>query len=173
MKKNLARAAAVTVLLAGSIVACGDGTPACAATGPKPPAPKPYRPSKPSGQRTKSKVQDKPRTSTSRKPTTNPYWKSSTKPTSWGGYNSGRNWKQPYRKGMPAAPQPVIVHVHNNDYRTYPGYSGYYPVGVWPMGYGARYGCSADKEADPQGAQPTPAPTVTVPATPSPTETPR
>jgi hypothetical protein len=163
MKKNLARVAAVTVLIAGSIVACGNGTPACAATSGKP-APKPYRPSKPSGQRTTSKVQDKPRIGTSRKPTTNPYWKSSTKPTTWGGYNTGRNWQQPYRKGMPPAPQPVIVHVHNHDYRTYPGYAGYYPVGIWPIGYGQRYGCSAEKEAAPEST-PSPAPTVTVTTT--------
>jgi hypothetical protein len=170
MKKNLVRVAAVTVLIAGSIVACGNGTPACAGT--KPPAPKPYRPS---GQRTTSKVQDKPKTSTSRKTTTNPNWKSSTKPTTWGGYNTGRNWKQPYRKGAPVAPQPVIIHQYGHDYRTYPGYYGYYPVGVWPIGYGDRYGCSADKEAAPQQSQPTSTPTVTVtvPATATPTETPR
>lgn len=171
MNKNILRLAAAVVLIGGGIVACSNGTPACAATGPKPPAPKPYRPS---GQRTTSKVQDKPRTNTSRKTTTNPNWKSSTKPTTWGGYNANRNWQQPYRKGMPVAPQPVIIHQYNHDYRTYPGYSGYYPVGVWPVGYGQRYGCSADREAAPEST-PTPAPTVTVtvPATPSPTETPR
>jgi len=164
------RIAAGTALVAGLLVACGDQTPACAGTAPRPPAPKPYKPSRPGGQRTTSKVQDKPKTKA-----TNPNWKSSTKPTTWGGYSSNRNWQQPYRKGLPAAPQPVIIHQYGGDYRSYPGFVGYYPVGVWPVGYGARYGCSADKEADPQGSQPTPAPTVTVtvPATPSPTETPR
>lgn len=175
--KNVVRLAAIVVVIGGGIVACGNDTPACAGTGPRPPAPRPYKPAqpKPGGQRTKSKIQDKPHSS-SKKTTTNPNWKSSTKPTTWGGYNTGRNWQQPYRKGMPTAPQPVIIHQYGSDYRTYPGYGGYYPVGVWPMGYGARYGCSADKEADPQSqSTPSPAPTVTVtvPATPSPTQTPR
>lgn len=161
-----ARLAAVVLLGIGALVACSNDQQACAATGPKPPpAPKPYRPA--GGQRTTSKIQDKPRTTTGR--SNNPYWKSSSRPTTWDGYNSGsRNWSQPYRKNMPIPQQPVIIHVHNYEYRTYPGYSGYYPVGIWPIGYGQRYGCVADREADPVSVPPsTPAPTVTVTVTPS------
>ncbi|QNE18159.1 hypothetical protein F1D05_09970 [Kribbella qitaiheensis] len=107
--------------------------------------------------------------------TTTPYWRTSSKPTTWGGYNTGgRNWSQPYRKNMPVVPQPVIVNYHGYDYRTYPNYPGYYPVGVWPVGYGAHYGCAADRESGPApaGAQTQP-PTTTVTTTVEPTMTPR
>lgn len=146
---RIARIAAATILTAGLLVACSDQTQACAATGPRPPAPKPYKPAqpKPGGQRTSSKIQDKPRPA---KTTSHPNWKTTSKPTTWGGYNAGRNWQKPYRKGMPVAPQPVIVHHYGADYRTYPGYPGYYPAGVWPVGYGARYGCAADQEGEAQ-----------------------
>lgn len=156
--KNLIRFSAVLALTGGLLVACGDDQPACAGTPPRPPAPKPYRPQQPNGQRTRSKVQDKPKA--------NPNWKSGSKPSTWGGYNTGRNWQQPYRKNMPVPPQPIIIHQYGSDYRSYPGFVGYYPVGVWPVGYGARYGCVPEKES-------TPDPTATVTVTTTPTETPR
>lgn len=163
--RNLIRIGAVLTLAGGLLVACGDDQPACAGSPPKPPAPKPYQPKQPNQQRTTSKVQDKPKVSSK---TTNPNWKSTSKPTTWGGYKQDRNWQQPYRKNMPVAPQPIIIHQYGNDYRTYPGFGGYYPVGVWPVGYGARYGCVPEKESTPE---PTPTATVTVTATPS--ESPR
>lgn len=163
--KTIARIAAATILTTGLLVACSNGDPACAATlgnPPKPPA-RPYKPSqpKPAQKRTTSKVQDQPK-------------KAAPKPTNWGGYNdrvNERNWSQPYRKGMPVAPQPVIIHQYGNDYRTYPGYSGYYPVGIWPVGYGARYGCTPEREDTPATPTPSPTTTVTVTATPTPEPT--
>jgi hypothetical protein len=182
MIRNLARVLAVVLVGIGALVACGDDQQACAATmgNPRPNPPKYNPPPRPSGQRTSSKVQDRTSKKTttgtsngSSKKSTNPYWRSSSKPTTWGGYNtSSRNWSQPYRKNMPVAPQPVIVNYYGHDYRTYPMFPGYYPVGVWPVGYGAHYGCVAEREAEPEQA-PTPAPTVTVTVPPSPTETPR
>lgn len=178
MIKTLARAAAITLLAVVGLVACSDDQQACAASmannPPKPPAAKPPKanPPKPGQQRTTSRVQDKPRVDK----------KATTRPTAWSGYNdraNKRNWTKPYRKGYPAAPQPVIINQYGHDYRTYPGYVGFYPVGVWPVGYGHQYGCSAEREADPE-RPPTPAPTVTVTAppteatsgTPTPTATP-
>lgn len=138
--RTLIRIIAMLALATGSLVACGSGIPACAATGPKPqpikpPAVKPNRPNvnQPTQKRTTSKVQDRTRN----QPT--------TKPTRWSGYNTGRTWSTPYRKGYPVAPQPSLV----NDYRSYPGYPGLYPVGVWPSGYGNRYGCTPDREGGP------------------------
>lgn len=196
MIRNLARLTAVALVALGGAVACSEDTPACAATVAEPMNPtsqqtyKPPKvnppPQKPAQQRTTSRVQDKPKTTsttTSGKKTTTikPNWKSTSKPTTWGGYKQDRNWNQPYRKNMPVPQQPVIVNVYNHDYRTYPGYAGYYPVGVWPVGYGAHYGCVAETEAPAE--TPTPAPTVTVTAPPpvtvtvppsaTPSETPR
>lgn len=144
--KTLIRIIAMLALVAGSLVACGNSSPVCAATGPKPPPAKPIKPQQPRQQRTTSKVQDRPNNQP--KATKKP----AAKPTNWGGYNdrvAKRSWTSPYRKGYPTAPQPVIIHQHGSDYRTYPGYTGYYPVGVWPSGYGSKYGCSADQEGSP------------------------
>lgn len=146
MLRNIARAAAIALIAVVGVVACSDDQQACAASwgnAPKPPSqPKPPKVNqpKPGQQRTTSKVQDK----------TQP--KATTKPTSWSGYNDrvqNRKWDQPYRKGYPVAQQPVIINQYGHDYRTYPGYYGYYPIGVWPMGYGHTYGCVADQEGDP------------------------
>jgi hypothetical protein len=182
MLKNIARIVAVGLVAVAGLVACSDDQQACAAQGAplpqaqqtyRPPAPRP--PKQPTQKRTTSKVQDKPRATTKIQPT--------QKPTSWSGYNDRvkkRNWSQPYRKGYAVPQQPVIVNYYGHDYRTYYGYPGYYPIGVWPMGYGAHYGCVADEESTPEAAPastPTPAPaatvTVTPSTTPSPTETPR
>jgi hypothetical protein len=183
MIRHLARVAAVAILAAAGLVACGDDQQACAAPAqfavpavynpPKPQQkanpPKVNQP-RPQSQRTTSRVQDQPRAN-----------KTTTKPTTWAGYNDRvkqRNWSQPYRKDYPVAPQPVIINQYGHDYRTYPGYGGYYPIGVWPAGYGQRYGCVADQEGDGEKS-PTPAPTMTVTVTPTPspsstpTETPR
>lgn len=186
MLKNIARVAAVALIAGVALVACGSDQQACAAPmgnqlpmvaapmGNQPPPPKgntQRNQPKPGTQRTTSRVQDKPRT------TINP----APKPTSWAGYNDRvkqRNWSQPYRKGYSVPQQPVIVNYYGHDYRTYPGYPGYYPIGVWPMHYGHDYGCVADQEADPETtAAPTANPTVTVTVSPSTTpstsETPR
>jgi hypothetical protein len=169
--KTIARIAAAIILTSGLLVACGNSSDACAAQGAplpqaqqtyRPPAPKPPR--QPTQKRTTSKVQDRTQPPKVQK-------KTQPKPTNWGGYNdrvNKRNWSQPYRKGLPVAPQPVIIHQYGNDYRTYPGYSGYYPVGIWPVGYGARYGCTPEREDTPA---PTPTATVTVTATPTPEPT--
>lgn len=175
--RNIARILAVVLIGAGALVACSDDQQACAATAGSLSKPSPPRPG---SQRTSSKVQDRPmKTSgsnpgSSKKATTNPYWRTSTKPSTWGGYNTGgRNWSQPYRKNMPLAPQPAIVNYYGRDYRSYPSYPGYYPVGVWPEGYGARYGCVADRESTPEPTgTPTPSPTATVTITVEPTTTP-
>lgn len=184
--KIAARLLAVVLLGMLSLVACSDDQQACAATVTEPMAPtsqQTYKPpsttrrnNQPGSTRTTSKVQDKPRTGTNsgstgkRTTTIKPNWKSTAKPTTWGGYKQDRNWSKPYHSGYPVPQQPIIINQYGHDYRTYPGYIGYYPVGVWPMGYGTRYGCVAETEATP-AASPTPAPTVTVTATPDPTVT--
>lgn len=200
MIRHLARILAVAMLGGVALVACSDQQQACAASLSEPMKPAAQQTSKPNPPkvnppktgRTTSKVQDKPKTGsgtnsggTKKTTTINPNWKSTSKPTTWGGYKQSRNWSQPYHSGYPAPQQPVIVHVHNYDYRTYPGYVGYYPVGVWPVGYGERYGCVADNESTPQPTEnPSPAPatvtvtvpppvTVTVPPSATPSETPR
>jgi hypothetical protein len=206
MIRHLAGVAAIVVIGGVAFVACSDDQQACAATIPASQAAEPMAPtsqasSKPGGTRpgstrTTSKIQDKPGgTSTTRTTTGSgttrttttikPNWKSSTKPTTWDGYKQDRNWSQPYAKNKPVPQQPVIVHVYNHDYRTYPGYVGYYPVGVWPIGYGERYGCVAESESTPQPTEnPSAAPatvtvtapppvTVTVPPSATPSETPR
>lgn len=196
MIRHIARALAVLLFGVGLVACSSDDNPVCAATvlpTVNPPRPQPRPNPRPAQQRTTSKVQDKPRgpSGTTNKAgkkqdkpkaiTSNPAWKSGTKPTTWSGYNpNSRNWSQPYRKGYEAAPQPVIINNFGHDYRTYPYYPGFYPVGVWPVGYGARYGCVAEREATPE-APASPAPTVTVtvpPSTPpssttTPSETPR
>jgi hypothetical protein len=189
--RHLARILAVALLGTGLAACSDDGQEACAAPAPAVAAPaapaavettrprQPSRPQQPRQQRTTSKVQDKTRSTSGtnsgsgkRTTTINPNWKSTTKPTKWGDYKTDRNWSKPYRSGYPAAPQPVIIHQYGYDYRTYPGYYGWYPVGVYPVGYGAKYGCVADEEKnEPEQAPPSPAPTVTVTATPTPTET--
>jgi hypothetical protein len=194
MIRHIARLLTIALFGVGIVACSSDDNPVCAAPlpagvvgNPRPPAPRPAQ-QKPAQQRTTSKVQDKPRgpsgtTNGSGKKqdkpkavTSNPAWKSGTKPTTWSGYNpNSRNWSTPYRKGYDPAPQPVIINNYGHDYRTYPGYIGYYPVGYWPMGYGAHYGCTAEREADPETtASPSPAPTVTVtaPASTTPSATP-
>src|SRR4051794_35001807 len=126
--KATIRIASLLVLVSGTIVACSNQMPACAGTS-KPSTPrtsKHDRP-RPSSQRTTSKVQDKPTTAVPR-------------PTSWSGYGerTQRNWTKPYRTGYPVAPQPTIVHRPGGEYRVYPTYSGYYPPGTWPNGYGVQ-----------------------------------
>lgn len=159
MIRHIARLAAIVLVAVGGVVACSEDTPVCAAPIPAANNPRPVQPPKanppkvnqPGQQRTTSKVQDKTQTGKQdkAKTTTNPAWKSSTKPTAWSGYNpNSRDWSKPYRKGHKPAPQPVIINQYGHDYRTYPGYGGYYPVGVWPIGYGATYGCVAEREDD-------------------------
>lgn len=143
--------AVITAALLGGVllVACGDDTPACAATTPKPidalrmPGAGPtYRPPPP---RYTYKPPPAPRKQdTYRAPKTQP------KPTSWKQYKPPHKWGQPYGKGRPVAPQPTVTHWHGGDYRTYPGYYGYYPVGVWPIGYGDTYGCRPLQEGQPE-----------------------
>ncbi|MEU4703344.1 hypothetical protein [Nonomuraea dietziae] len=41
--------------------------------------------------------------------------------------------------------QPKLTYRTGRDdkqYRQYPGYAGWYPVSVWPIGYGDAYGCT-------------------------------
>lgn len=181
MLRHIARAAAIALIAGGALVACGNDQSACAATmGNQPPPPKSQtkvnppkantNQPKPGAQRTTSRVQDQPRAN-----------KTTTKPTTWAGYNDRvkqRNWSKPYRKGYDVPQQPIIINQYGHDYRTYPGYVGYYPIGVWPVGYGQHYGCVAEREADPDQTPASPAPTVTVTMppstapTPSPSETP-
>lgn len=201
MIRHIARLLTIALFGLGIVACSSDDNPVCAAEAPAVamgnPRPQPRsNPGKPAGQRTTSKVQDKPRgpsgtTNGSGKKqdkpkavTSNPAWRSGTKPTTWSGYNpNSRNWSTPYRKGYDAAPQPVIINnYYGHDYRTYPGYIGYYPVGYWPRGYGEHYDATGTKEAEPETtASPSPAPTVTVTvppstppsSTPAPSETPR
>lgn len=164
IRTSVIRGAAAVIILAGALVACGNDQPACAASVGTPPKPPKVNPPKPQQQRTTSKVQDRPKTA----PKTQK--KAAPKPTNWSGYNDRvkqRNWSTPYRKGYPTAPQPIIIHQYGNDYRTYPGYYGYYPVGVWPVGYGAKFGCTSEREDTPAPAQPTSTVTVTTSPTPS------
>lgn len=150
---------AVVALLGAGLVACSGDRPACAAATPTPypalrtqpvpdvagytsrPQPKwTYKP--PSTVRTRSRVQDTTRPA--------PAAPKTTKPTSWKAYTPPpRNWSQPYGKGRPVAPQPTVTYWHNAYYRTYPGYAGYYPPGVWPVGYGDTYGCQPIEEGAP------------------------
>lgn len=153
-----ARLAAVSVLGA-SLVACSGDRPACAASTPSPtpalrtapvapdvagytsrPQPKwTYKP--PSTRRTTSRVQDTKAAPAAPK---------TTKPTAWSAYKPpSHNWSQPYAKNKPTAPQPTVTYWHNSYYRTYPGYAGYYPPGVWPIGYGDTYGCQPIEEGAP------------------------
>ena len=169
MLKNIARVAAVALIALAGVVACSDDQQACAAPLGTAPRPNPVRPpkanppkqdTKPGQQRTTSKVQDAPKAG-----------KTTTKPKNWSGYDDRvkkRTWSKPYREGYPVPQQPVIINQYGHDYRSYPGYYGYYPIGVWPMGYGARYGCVSDEEQDlEKSPPPSPAPTVTVTAPPS------
>ncbi|MFD7161354.1 hypothetical protein ACFV9C_42680 [Kribbella sp. NPDC059898] len=157
----------------GTLVACSNDDEACASQ----PLTKPPGPSRtnnrPSSGRTTSKVQDRTNTNKSGKS-----GKATQRPTNWSGYNERvkqHNWSKPYRAGFPTPQQPVIIHQYGHDYRTYPGYGGYYPVGTWPIGYGERYGCRSEKESQPDTtSSPTPEPTVTVtePVTPTRSSTP-
>lgn len=139
MIRVVARLAAVGVLAAGLLTACSDDTPACAANNPKPPpAAKPPRvqPAQPrQPQRPQDRVQQ-PKTTTS-------------VPKSWGEYKPPHRWGDTYKPGKPAAPQPTVTRYLGGDYRVYPGYPGFYPVGVWPVGYGDAYGCHPLQEGRP------------------------
>jgi hypothetical protein len=170
MKRHLPRALTILLIGAGTLVACGNDQDACAASAGNLPKPGARITQRPTTQRTTSRIQDRPRTTTS---TSNKSNKTTQqRPTNWFGYNDRvkqHNWAKPYRKGYPVPQQPIIVNQYGHDYRTYPGYPGLYPVGVWPVGYGNEFGCSTEKEADPEtAAAPLPAPTMTVTATPNP-----
>jgi hypothetical protein len=70
-------------------------------------------------------------------------------PKSWGEYKPPHRWGDTYKPGKPAAPQPTVTRYRDHDVRVYPGFPGYYPVGVWPIGYGERYGCVPLQEGQP------------------------
>lgn len=173
MKRHLARALTIMLIGAGTLVACGNDQDACAATAGNLPKPVSRTTQRPTTQRTTSKVQDRPKTATSTSNKT-----TQQRPTNWSGSKDRvkkHNWTKPYRQGYPVPQQPVTINQYGHDYRTYPGYPGIYPVGVWPVGYGHDFGCRADKEANPETIQ-TPAPASTTPvtetATPTPSPTP-
>lgn len=138
-----ARLTLAALLLGVGLVACGDDTPACAAPTPKPvdalrmpSAPKPPPPAKPPAYKPPAY-----------KP---PAYRSTTRPTSWKQHQPPHTWGQPYGKGRPVPARPTVVVRHQHEYRTYPGYVGYYPIGVWPIGYGETYGCRPLQEGHPE-----------------------
>lgn len=145
------RAGAVAVIPIAALVlwgvqGCSDDLPACAAEPSPalrmlPQAPATSRPQQP-------RYTYKPPVQQPRKQDTIPA-APKTKPTSWSQYKPPHTWGQPYGKGRPAAPQPTVIVRHQHEYRTYPGYPGYYPPGIYPYGYGNAYGCRPAQEGDP------------------------
>jgi hypothetical protein len=74
--------------------------------------------------------------------------KPQTKVTSWKTYTPAHSWGTTYGHNRPAVPAPTVVWWHDNWYRTYPGYTGYYGPGTFPYGYGENYGCVPAEESD-------------------------
>ncbi|MFG1977031.1 hypothetical protein ACGFJC_47530 [Nonomuraea fuscirosea] len=129
-----------TLGAAGFLVACSEAPPACAAARVEQPAAVATRgPSRTNtgtgNQRTVPNQQTRPTAKPYTPPTAKPYT-----PTT----------RAPY---MPPTSKPYIIRQQqpkpvyrtgkdHRQYRRYDGYSGWYPVGVWPYGYADQYGCT-------------------------------
>lgn len=149
-KPGIILAIPIAAVIVWGVVSCSDDTPACAGGAPKPTPALRMQPlteatSKPMPRYTYKPPVKKP----ADRPTLNPPKPAKTKPTAWSQYKPPHTWGQPYGKGRPVPPQPSVIHIHNHDYRTYPGYPGYYGPGIFPIGYGAQYGCRAPQEGPP------------------------
>lgn len=131
-----------TIMLAVFLAACADeDSVACAAPPPRPApaAPRPAAPKNPPPQpRRQVPQQQAPKVPAAPK----------AKPVApWGVGSYAPKANVPARKGYPQQYKPET---RIDGYRHFPGYTGWYPIGVYPVGYVEYYGCTppGDQEDD-------------------------
>lgn len=133
------------VLIGAGFVACSDDQEACAAR--VTPTPTPFDALRmPSGPRPPAPAKPPVYKPPAYKP---PAYRSTTPPKAWKDYQPPHTWGKPYGRGRPVPAQPTVTHWHGDDYRIYPDYPGYYRRGVWPVGYGEKFGCKPLQEGNP------------------------
>lgn len=178
MQRFLARSLTVALIASATLVACSDDQPACAATaGPGPGGSKSGSSSSNSGSSRSgsgsgtgssiSRAQVNPQTAppapkpivrpttAPNVPTTRPTMPSvpTSRPNVWQTakptYPSAKQRQEPRRMYRPQPPKKYVPWRNGQQRIQYPGYVGFYPVGIYPYGYGAAYGCTPAQEGEP------------------------
>jgi len=147
MNRMLARAATLALFAATALVACSaaEDRPACAASVP-PPAPGPGSGSKPGPGSGSSKTTSS-NTGTARTDTRPAPQKTATKPQQ----TSNGTWQrqEPRRVYKPQPAKVYVTDLYGQRYAQYPGFPGYYVIGVYPLTYGDTYGCTPAQVGEP------------------------
>ncbi|WP_329431063.1 hypothetical protein OG339_48745 (plasmid) [Streptosporangium sp. NBC_01495] len=136
MNRTFARATVLVLFATTALAACStmEDRPACAASFP-PPGPGSSKTT--SGNTTTTRTDTRPA----------PPQKTATKPQQ----TSQGTWQRQEPRRVHKS-QPTKVYFTNRygrRYVQYPGYPGYYVIGVYPVTYGAAYGCTPAEVGEP------------------------
>ncbi|MFD8560615.1 hypothetical protein ACFV1N_25360 [Streptosporangium canum] len=143
----LARVAMLALFATTALVACSatEERPACAASVP-PPGPGSGSKPRPGSSKTTSGNATTTRTDT--RPA--PPQKTVTRPqqTSQGTWQRQQH-QEPRRVYKPQPAKIYVTNPHGQRYVHYPSFPGYYVIGVYPVTYGATYGCTPAEVGEP------------------------